>query len=91
MSVILEITVLIRRQCKLTDTFVSNIFWVLLYCTNHLYPFSGSPNQIAGPSIVIFDLNTDQLLHRYFFKISDMTDDSFFANILSISTVYFYY
>ncbi|VVC97244.1 unnamed protein product [Leptidea sinapis] len=37
----------------------------------------GSPNQVAGPSIVIFDLNTDQLLHRYFFKVTDMKEDSY--------------
>ncbi|KAJ0179815.1 hypothetical protein K1T71_004406 [Dendrolimus kikuchii] len=42
----------------------------------------GSPHQIAGPSLVIFDLNTDQLLHRYFFKLSDMKEDSFFANVV---------
>ncbi|XP_050669033.1 protein yellow-like [Leptidea sinapis] len=42
----------------------------------------GSPNQVAGPSIVVFDLNTDQLLHRYFFKVTDMKEDSFFANIV---------
>lgn len=42
----------------------------------------GSPNQIAGPSLVIFDLNTDRLLHRYFFKVADMKEDSFFANVI---------
>ncbi|XP_045493043.1 protein yellow-like isoform X1 [Colias croceus] len=42
----------------------------------------GSPNQVAGPSVVIFDLNTNQLLHRYFFKVEDMKEDSFFANIV---------
>ncbi|XP_026486371.2 L-dopachrome tautomerase yellow-f2-like isoform X1 [Vanessa tameamea] len=42
----------------------------------------GSPNQVAGPSLVIFDLNTNQLIHRYFFKVSDMKEDSFFANIV---------
>ncbi|XP_068630257.1 dopaminechrome tautomerase-like [Battus philenor] len=42
----------------------------------------GSPNQVAGPSLVIFDLNTDQLLHRYFFKVTDMKEDSFFANVV---------
>lgn len=42
----------------------------------------GSPNQIVGPSVVIFDLNTDELLHRYYFKVSDMKEDSFFANIV---------
>ncbi|XP_063532375.1 protein yellow-like [Cydia strobilella] len=42
----------------------------------------GAGNQIAGPSLVVFDLNTDQLLHRYFFKVSDMKEDSFFANVV---------
>ncbi|XP_063621302.1 protein yellow-like [Cydia splendana] len=42
----------------------------------------GAGNQIAGPSLVVFDLNTDQLLHRYFFKVTDMKEDSFFANIV---------
>ncbi|XP_041976715.1 protein yellow-like [Aricia agestis] len=42
----------------------------------------GSPNQITGPSIVIFDLNTDKLLHRYYLKVTDMKEDSFFANII---------
>ncbi|XP_049866535.1 protein yellow-like [Pectinophora gossypiella] len=42
----------------------------------------GSPNQVAGPSLAIFDLNTDQLVHRYFFKVDDMKEDSFFANVV---------
>lgn len=42
----------------------------------------GSPQQIAGPSLVIFDLNTDQLLHRYFLKLSDLKEDTFFANVV---------
>ncbi|XP_032511479.2 protein yellow-like [Danaus plexippus] len=42
----------------------------------------GSGNQIVGPSIVIFDLKTDQLIHRYFFKVKDIKEDSFFANIV---------
>ncbi|XP_028027517.1 protein yellow isoform X2 [Bombyx mandarina] len=42
----------------------------------------GAGNQIVRPSIVIFDLKTDQLLHRYFFKLEDMKEDSFFANIV---------
>lgn len=45
---------------------------------------TGKRNQMAAPSLVIFDLNTDQLLHRYFFKASDMKEDSFFANVVSI-------
>lgn len=42
----------------------------------------GNPSQITGPSLVIFDLNTDQLLHRYYFNLEDMKDDSFFANLV---------
>ncbi|KAH9639584.1 hypothetical protein HF086_008642, partial [Spodoptera exigua] len=42
----------------------------------------GAGNQINGPSIVIFDLKTDQLIHRYQCKASDMKEDSFFANIV---------
>ncbi|KOB77206.1 Yellow-c [Operophtera brumata] len=42
----------------------------------------GSPNQIAGPSIAIFDLNTDQLIHRYFLKVDVLKEDTFFANIV---------
>ncbi|XP_026751192.1 protein yellow [Galleria mellonella] len=47
-----------------------------------LAEIAGSANQIVGPSIMIFDLNTDQLLHRYFLKLSDMKEDTFFANIV---------
>ncbi|KAJ8731954.1 hypothetical protein PYW08_014684 [Mythimna loreyi] len=42
----------------------------------------GEGNQVNGPSIVIFDLNTDQLIHRYQCKAGDMKEDSFFANII---------
>ncbi|XP_021189027.3 protein yellow [Helicoverpa armigera] len=42
----------------------------------------GAGNQINGPSIVIFDLKTDQLIHRYQCKAGDMKEDSFFANII---------
>lgn len=58
------------------------MFIFLFY--NIIYTFFvGSANQVVGPSLVIFDLNTNQLLHRYFFKVSDMKEDSFFANIVS--------
>lgn len=43
----------------------------------------GSSNQVVGPSVVVFDLNTDQLIHRYYLKVSDMKEDTFFANIVS--------
>lgn len=44
----------------------------------------GSPKQIAPPAIVIFDLNTDQLIKRYTFPPSDIKSDTFFANIVSL-------
>ncbi|CAH2075380.1 unnamed protein product, partial [Iphiclides podalirius] len=42
----------------------------------------GPSNQIVGPSLVIFDLKTDELLHRYFFKKSDTKENSFFGNVV---------
>ncbi|XP_075970705.1 L-dopachrome tautomerase yellow-f2-like [Anticarsia gemmatalis] len=42
----------------------------------------GNGNQVTGPSIVIFDLKTDQLIHRYSCKTGDLKEDSFFANII---------
>ncbi|CAB3243035.1 unnamed protein product [Arctia plantaginis] len=42
----------------------------------------GNGNQITGPSIVIFDLKTDQLIHRYSCKPTDLKEDSFLANIV---------
>lgn len=43
----------------------------------------GSPKQIAPPALVIFDLNTDQLIRRYVFPPSDVKSDTFFANVVS--------
>lgn len=43
----------------------------------------GSPKQIAPPALVIFDLNTDQLIKRYTFTPSDIKSDTFFANVVS--------
>lgn len=45
----------------------------------------GSPKQIAPPALVIFDLNTDQLIRRYTFTPSDSNANTFFANVVSIS------
>lgn len=42
----------------------------------------GNPKQVAKPSIVVFDLNTDTLLRRYEMKDTDLKEDSFFANIV---------
>lgn len=43
----------------------------------------GNPKQIAPPALVIFDLNTDQLIRRYTFVPSDIKSDTFFANVVS--------
>lgn len=45
----------------------------------------GSPNLVASPAVVIFDLKTDKLVRRYTLKDSDLKgEESFFANIVSI-------
>ncbi|KAG6446385.1 L-dopachrome tautomerase yellow-f [Manduca sexta] len=59
---------------------VCDRLWVM---DSGLADIFGAANQVAGPSIAIFDLNTDQLIHRYYFKVSDMKEDSFFANIIA--------
>lgn len=43
----------------------------------------GNPKQIAPPALVIFDLNTNQLIRRYTFTPSDIKSDTFFANVVS--------
>lgn len=48
----------------------------------------GSPNQVSQPALVVFDLRTDQLLRRYEFKPSDLKEDSFFANVVSTSSIF---
>lgn len=45
----------------------------------------GEPKQISHPAIVVFDLKTDKLIKRYELKSTDYKDDSFFANIVSIT------
>lgn len=42
----------------------------------------GKPEQVAPPSIVVFDLNTDKIIRRYQMKTDDLKEDSFFANIV---------
>lgn len=42
----------------------------------------GEPKQIAPPALVIFDLNTDQLIKRYAFKPEDSKAGTFFANVV---------
>lgn len=42
----------------------------------------GEPKQIAPPSLVIFDLNTDQLIKRYTFAKEDSKPGTFFANVV---------
>lgn len=44
----------------------------------------GDPKVIAPPALVIFDLNTDQLIRRYTFPPSDSKPSTFFANVVSI-------
>lgn len=43
----------------------------------------GNPKQIAPSALVIFDLNTDQLIRRYTFTPSDSNSNTFFANVVS--------
>jgi hypothetical protein len=42
----------------------------------------GSPNPVAPNSILIFDLNTDQLIRRFEIPKEYVKDGSFFANIV---------
>lgn len=44
----------------------------------------GNPRQVSKPAIVVYDLTTDKLIKRYPLKDSDLKEDSFFANIVSI-------
>lgn len=44
----------------------------------------GAPAVYCKPAIVIFDLKTDTLIKRYELKPEDATEESFFANIVSI-------
>lgn len=44
--------------------------------------FLGNKTVYSTPSIIIFDLNTDQIIHRYNLKDTDQTDTSIFGNIV---------
>lgn len=44
----------------------------------------GDPKQIAPPSLVIFDLNTDQLIKRFTFAKEDSKPGTFFANVVCL-------
>lgn len=46
--------------------------------------FIGDRKAYVKPSIVVFDLNTDKLLRRYYLKDSDIKENSFLANVVSI-------
>ncbi|CAH1122189.1 unnamed protein product [Ceutorhynchus assimilis] len=53
--------------------------WVL---DTGLADILGDPKVLGSPAILIYDLNTDQLLKRYNLKHEDLKQDSFFANII---------
>lgn len=74
------------------------IFVFLIFCTSFLFKymylpkknikacvdwFSDNFQDIAEPSILIFDLNTDTLIRHYYFNQLDITLDSILANIVS--------
>lgn len=44
----------------------------------------GQPKQIAPAALVIFDLNTDQLIKRYTFSPADSKAGTFFANVVCV-------
>lgn len=56
-----------------------NRLWVM---DTGLADILGNPNQIAPPAIVIFDLNTDQLIRRYTIPSEHVKEDTFYANIV---------
>ena len=45
----------------------------------------GSPKQWAPNSIAVFDLNTDKLIKRFVIPADQVKEDSFFANIVSLT------
>lgn len=51
----------------------------------------GGGNHIIPPTVTVWDLNTDKLLHKYTLKPDDVTSESFFANIVSNSKYYLIY
>lgn len=58
-----------------------NRLWVM---DTGLADILGDPKQIAPPALVIFNLNTDELIRRYTFTPSDSNSNTFFANVVSI-------
>lgn len=62
-----------------------NRLWVM---DTGLADILGNPKQIAPPALVIFNLETDQLIRRYTFAPSDSNSNTFFANVVSIHRVY---
>lgn len=56
--------------------------------TNRLIRF-GNPKQIAPPALVIFNLNTDQLIRRYAFtsSASNGNNKTFYGNVVSSETL----
>lgn len=56
-----------------------NRLWVM---DTGLTDILGSPNQITPPAIVIFDLETDQLLRRFTIPSDQIKEDTFFANVV---------
>lgn len=57
-----------------------NRLWVM---DTGLVDILGDSKQILPPALIIFDLNTDQLIRRYTFKPTDIRSGSFFANVVS--------
>lgn len=60
-----------------------NRLWVM---DTGLVDILGDSKQILPPALIIFDLNTDQLIRRYSFKPKDIKFGSFFANVVSYQT-----
>lgn len=74
-----------RNNASIVSTFRIYIdecdrLWVM---DTGLADILGDPNQISSPAILVFDLNTDQLLKRYDFPESDVKEESFFGVLVS--------
>lgn len=52
-----------------------------------MFLFAGTPKLYAKPALLIFDLHTDQLIKRYTFEPTDLKEDSFFANVVSVTNI----
>lgn len=79
---------LVGEGLKLNSSIVStfrvradecNRLWVM---DTGLADILGNPNQVAPPAIVIFDLETNQLIRRFTCPESVIKEDTFFANIV---------